>query len=476
MRGWIADGRGVAVIGAWLAIGGCSDPVVSISGDGLSPAQRASGQVSEECAVVEQQLRCWFLEPHEGDQQLLMLRDELEPALPLPAVPLGTSAPVRGFDTALTSRSRCAALGGEGVKCWGYNEGHTTADFDDYQLGRPEVDIVVGDEADERGTGLPFVALGATDVVSVTQSQYGYCALFESGGVKCWGSGNPTSGLGDLETRGDEPDEMGDALPFVDLGTDVHAVGLVGMFTHVCVWTDDGRVKCWGHNDLSQLGTPPSEPIGDEPGEMGDAQPFVDLGPDFVVVQVTAGSNYSCALSDDGRVKCWGANATPHVPGAPNDEEGSPTNYGRLGQGDRRESMPATGDALPPVDLGGTDAKVVGIAAGSTHTCALFDHGRVKCWGSGGGGKLGYGSTDNIGDEPGEMGDALPFVDLGDHVAVKLGCTQSRSCVLTDEPSVLCWGPLGTDDGLYRPGATPGTMGDALIPMATPEELGVAGP
>lgn len=449
----------------------CSAPSVSISEDGLTPQQRASGQLSGECVVLREDLRCWYREPHELDQALLMLRDELEPPLPLPPVDLGRSSPVTSFVTGLLHDSRCAAIDGEGIKCWGFNDG-TDADHDDYQLGVPDLSTILGDTPDERGAGLPFVRLGATDLVSVTNSSNGYCGLFSSGRVKCWGAGRPTLGLGDLENRGDDLAEMGDSLPYLDLGTDVHAVGLAGRSSQTCIWADDGRIKCWGHNRLAQLGTPPSDPIGDDPGEMGDALPFVDLGEDFFVVQVTTGTTHSCALSDDGRVKCWGANADVDQPEPPTYEVRPPGNFGRLGTGDETVYLTATGDSLPEVDLGSTAGPVVAVAAGWDHTCALFDTGRVKCWGNGGGGKLGYGSRDNIGDEPGEMGDDLPFVDLGDRIAIKLGCEASLSCVLTDDDTVLCWGSVGGESGNYQPGATPGTMGDTLIPVATAEELG----
>jgi hypothetical protein len=65
--------------------------------------------------------------------------------------------------------------------------------------------------------------LGATDALAVTSRDYGYCALFRSGGVKCWGPADYSLGLGDDNPRGDDPPEMGDALPYVDLDG-MHAV------------------------------------------------------------------------------------------------------------------------------------------------------------------------------------------------------------------------------------------------------------
>ena len=47
------------------------------------------------------------------------------------------------------------------------------------------------------------------------------------------------------------------------------------------------------------------------------------------------------------------------------------------------------------------------IEAGGNHTCALLTNGAVRCWGSGGNGALGYGNTDDIGDDetPASAGD-----------------------------------------------------------------------
>ena len=70
------------------------------------------------------------------------------------------------------------------------------------------------------------------------------------------------------------------------------------------------------------------------------------------------------------------------------------------------------GDDLPAVDLGtGRTAKMV--SAGGATTCAVLDDDSVKCWGRNDFGQLGIGDTDRRGDGSGEMGDDLPFVDLG---------------------------------------------------------------
>ena len=70
------------------------------------------------------------------------------------------------------------------------------------------------------------------------------------------------------------------------------------------------------------------------------------------------------------------------------------------------------GDNLDAVDLG-TNRTAKMIAGGGYHTCAVLDDDSLKCWGRNDYGQLGLGEFSNRGDGPGEMGDDLPFVDLG---------------------------------------------------------------
>src|SRR5690606_5901957 len=66
---------------------------------------------------------------------------------------------------------------------------------------------------------------------------------------------------------------------------------------------------------------------------------------------------------------------------------------------------------LPAVALG-AGRSAVAVSSSGLHACALLDNGTVKCWGLNHAGQLGLGDTRNRGDDPGEMGDALPPVQL----------------------------------------------------------------
>jgi alpha-tubulin suppressor-like RCC1 family protein len=216
--------------------------------------------------------------------------------------------------------------------------------------------------------------------------------------VKCWGANAfGQLGLGDTASRGDQPFEMGDALPPVDLGS-VGAVMQIGAtYRHTCALVPGGKVKCWGWNEGGQLGLGDTNFRGDAPDEMGNALPVVDLGSGKSAVQVATGAASSCAVLSDGTVKCWGAN-----------------DRGQLGLGDkltRGDEPGEMGDALPTLDFG-AGRKVEKLVMGNAFACVLLDNATVKCWGRNDLGELGLEDTLDRGDDPGEMGDNLPAVKL----------------------------------------------------------------
>jgi len=226
------------------------------------------------------------------------------------------------------------------------------------------------------------------------------CAVLDDATLKCWGRNEYGQlGLGDTEARGDEPGELGDALPTVNLGSNSTVRAVSAGVLHTCAVLESGAVKCWGTNSLltGQLGLGDLDRRGDEPGEMGDALPPVELGTGRGASALAAGGEHTCVLLDDDAMKCWGHNAA-----------------GQLGVGDieaRGDERGEMGEALPFVNLG-TGRRPTAIGAGGAHTCVLFDDAAVKCWGSNWHGQLGLGDNENRGKEPGEIGDALLPLEL----------------------------------------------------------------
>eukprot|EP01083_Nonionella_stella_P280671 954800_1 len=188
----------------------------------------------------------------------------------------------------------------------------------------------------------------------------------------------------------------------------------VGGNGHTCALSQNHTVKCWGYNKYGQLGYGDSTSRGDEPGQMGDSLNTIDLGTNFIVTQIVAGRYHTCALSRNKTVKCWGYNK-----------------FGQLGYGDtnnRGDNRSEMGDYLNTIDLGTTFIPTQ-ISAGWHHTCALSRANTVKCWGYNFHGGLGYGDSNNRGDEAGQMGDSLNTLNFGSNfVPIQVTAGSMHTC------------------------------------------------
>ncbi|WP_437818270.1 RCC1 domain-containing protein [Sorangium sp. So ce1078] len=345
---------------------------------------------------------------------------------------------------AIGSDHGCAVLATGGLKCWGYNEYG--------QLGLGDTNHR-SDSAGEMGASLPLV-FGA-NITAVATRGFTTCALeldpsSSTTGLKCWGrNGYGQLGAGDIRSRGDHPGEMA-SLGFIDLGAGRSVKSVSPGWHHTCAILDTNEVKCWGTPEVLGLGVTAGR--GDNPGEMGDTLPVVNLGPGRTAKAIAAGDFHTCAILDTNEVKCWGYNG-----------------YGPIGTGDtaaRGDGPDEMGDNLPVVNLG-TNRTAKAIAAGGLHTCAILDTNEVKCWGNNASGQLGLGNTAVRGDGPNEMGDNLPVVNLGaGRTAKAIAAGDSHTCAILDNDQLKCWGynahgELGIGDTSHR-GDGSGEMGDLL--------------
>lgn len=306
------------------------------------------------------------------------------------------------------------------------------------------------------GGGLLEIAVGGAHA----------CAVFHDGRVACWGE-NRHGQLGDgTRTSRASPVHVAEVVDVVSL-----ALGGGTKSGHSCALAGDGRGRCWGLNDQSQLGddttqarsTPVAlaleelrviaagtthtctadraggvwcwgrdEAFGDEPSlataGRGDA-PRAIAGIDDVV-GLALGNLHTCGLTVVGDVSCWG--------------EGKD---GRLGNGSNiRRATPRAVVGLPSVRQ---------IVAGYAHGCALGTDGSVWCWGANDRGQLGTGSTSASQDQPAHV------ADLAEATALAAG--WSHTCALVASGRVRCWGANevgqlgdGTTDGRRMPIAVDG--------------------
>jgi len=261
---------------------------------------------------------------------------------------------------------------------------------------------------DETGGPSSGWITGVSDIVDLARGIAHTCALQTTGRVWCWGFRNDDGELG-VGTR----DVHGE--PVMVEGLDGVVELALGSW-HSCARTSSGRVACWGRNREGQ--------VGDGTGGTGDFMTDA-LSPVFVLDgarRLTAGEDFTCALRGAGEVLCWGDNS-----------------WGRLGIGSLAEVV-ASPQAV--VLVGGIE--IADIAAGATHACALERTGRVLCWGSNGGGALGYGAPGGQTSEPVEA------AGIDDATAIAVG--EAHTCAIRGDGELWCWGL--NDEGQVGDGTT----------------------
>ena len=356
-------------------------------------------------------------------------------------VNLGSGRTVRAVSTG--TAHTCVLLDDATIKCFG--EG------DAGRLGRGST-ADVGRTAASMGNALLPINLGTGRTAKAIATGAAHtCALLDDDSVKCWGANDDGQlGLGDIDARGDDPNEMGDNLPSVLLGlpSGVRVTAIAAGDAHTCALLSNGTVKCWGSGGNGRLGSGDELSRGDEADEMGVVLPVVNVGSGRTVKAITAGAAHTCALRDTNDVVCWGVGAT-----------------GRLGSGAENDIGNQAGEmgaALVPVALG-TGRTAVALSAGASHTCAVLDNATAKCWGDGADGRTGNGTQNNLGDQPGELGDSLSAISLGTGRTVRaIVAGASHTCAVLNDATIKCFG-LASNGRIGSGGTDP--LGDAASEM-----------
>lgn len=199
-----------------------------------------------------------------------------------------------------------------------------------------------------------------------------------------------------------------------------------------CALTTVGTVKCWGRNDLGQLGdgtnTSRNAPLDVVAiGASAGGAPLTN------VVDVSAGSNHACAVRANTTVVCWGANT-----------------YGQLGSGQAQTLEGGPAYVPSPVVVLGVGQSVGGSAltgatsvdVGYQRSCAVLSTGQARCWGYDLNGGLGgaydgnaVASTPLVLRAPSSTSALEPIADIS---------VDRLSCAVMTGGNAVCWGDNST--------------------------------
>lgn len=170
-----------------------------------------------------------------------------------------------------------------------------------------------------------------------------------------------------------------------------------------CALTDEGRVACFGYNQFGQLGK----------GKLPYPRTGRELVPIAEARGVVVGFTHACALTQAGEIFCWGS-------------EGN----GALGDGAPPLADGAPAPIVAPTKVVGLDRPATALDADSSHTCAVTDDGAAYCWGSNLAGALGPATVDRS---------SRPLRIDGVRGAVEIATSEDRTCVRDASGDVSCW-------------------------------------
>jgi alpha-tubulin suppressor-like RCC1 family protein len=173
--------------------------------------------------------------------------------------------------------------------------------------------------------------------------------------------------------------------------------------------------------------------------------------------EVSAGETHTCARRMDGTLYCWGAGAS-----------------GQRGDGSESTSLATPTRVLPPAEVGGSPwADWAEVSAGGSHTCGRRSNGTLWCWGAGASGQRGDGTTTAIRSTPMQVvaaGEPPGGATWSDWTAVHAFATHT--CGRRSNGTLWCWGDGG--NGRRGDGTTTATRSTPIQVLAAGAAAGGA--
>ena len=94
----------------------------------------------------------------------------------------------------------------------------------------------------------------------------------------------------------------------IDLGTGRYATSVTNGNSHTCALLDDASIKCWGLNDHGEIGDGTNSGYSTGSANVRLTPTSVNLTSGTNVHAVSAGSYHTCAILENGSLRCWGMN------------------------------------------------------------------------------------------------------------------------------------------------------------------------
>jgi alpha-tubulin suppressor-like RCC1 family protein len=186
--------------------------------------------------------------------------------------------------------------------------------------------------------------------------------------------------------------------------TDVRFTAVSAGSQRTCAIAQDGAAYCWGRFSLPSL----------DAAARSAARPVAVPG-GFRLSTVGTGQSHACGIALDSKVYCWGSNR-----------------YGELGVGPA--GAPAV-TPVPPAFAAGRDSAFTLVSASATNSCAVGWNGDAYCWG-----RNLFGQLGNARASQGDERTATPTLVTGGHRWRLIRSAGGFTCGLTVAGQAYCWG------------------------------------
>jgi alpha-tubulin suppressor-like RCC1 family protein len=206
----------------------------------------------------------------------------------------------------------------------------------------------------------PIAVSGGLTFASVSTGAWQTCGVTRSGAAYCWGQNNFGELGNGTTTSSRTPVPVSGGLAFASLSANGGTSG-GSNFGQACAITQSAAAYCWGYSSFGFLGNdhPTTNPTP------------VAVSGGISFASVSQGVGFACGVTPSGAAYCWGLNG-----------------FGELGNATNPQW------SVTPIEVSG-GLTFAAVSVGGFTACGVTTSGAAYCWGYGGTGALGNGTTSN---------------------------------------------------------------------------------